>query len=205
MCIHTSSKTLLCILFKSICCHCKNGNCFCIWSCETSNRLCCCKSIHVTIGDRHCGQISVPGGSSLRNFVLFSTRLHSNKHTHKPESSFLELSDFFYRDTYRASRDTLLATVPVPMAPVPVDRINDNLTLTVSRQAIPHHRSIAVYVCSLQPAYSLHLFFSLRPSLPPHQKHTLSRLRDSNTFFRDLYFYFRKGLVNFAHVSLCIY
>jgi hypothetical protein len=42
--------------------------------------------------------------------------LHSNKHTQKPESSFLELSDFFYRDTYRASRDTLLATVPVPMA-----------------------------------------------------------------------------------------
>ena len=62
-----------------------------------------------TIGDGHCGQISVPGGSSLRNFVLFSTRLHSNKHTQKPESSFLELSDFFYRDTYRASRDTLLA------------------------------------------------------------------------------------------------
>ena len=127
-----------------------------------------------------------------------------NTHT-SLKALFLNFQTFFYRDTYRASRDTLLATVPVPMAPVPVDRINDNLTLTVSRQAIPHHRSIAVYVCSLQPAYSLHLFFSLRPSLPPHQKHTLSRLRDSNTFFRDLYFYFRKGLVNFAHVSLCIY
>ena len=34
----------------------------------------------------------------------------------KPESSFLELSDFFTGDTYRASRDTLLATVPVIMA-----------------------------------------------------------------------------------------
>ena len=90
--------------------------------CTASDRLIRLRSRDVsstasnTIGDRHCGQISVPGGSSLRNFVLFSTRLHSNKHTHKPESSFLELSDFFYRDTYRASRDTLLATVPVPMA-----------------------------------------------------------------------------------------
>ena len=36
--------------------------------------------------------------------------------TKKPESSFLELSDFFTVDTYRASRDTLLATVPVIMA-----------------------------------------------------------------------------------------
>ena len=27
--------------------------------------------------------------------------------THKPESSFLELSDFFTGDTYRASSDTL--------------------------------------------------------------------------------------------------
>ena len=79
-----------------------------------------------TIGDRHCGQISVPGGSSLRNFVLFSTRLHSNKHTQKPESSFLKLSDFFYRDTYRASRDTLLATVPVPMAPLHLSSYSTN-------------------------------------------------------------------------------
>ena len=61
----------------------------------------------ITIGDRYGGQISVPGGSSLRNFVLFSTRLHSNKHTQKPESSFLELSDFFKGDTYRDSSDTL--------------------------------------------------------------------------------------------------
>ena len=71
-----------------------------------------------TIGDRYGGLIIVPGGSSLQTFVLSSTLLHSNKHTKKPESSFLELSDFFYRDTYRASRDTLLATVPVPMAPL---------------------------------------------------------------------------------------
>ena len=34
----------------------------------------------ITIGDRYGGQISVPGGSSLRTFVLFSTLLHSNKY-----------------------------------------------------------------------------------------------------------------------------
>ena len=60
-----------------------------------------------TIGDRHGGQISVLGGSSLQTFVLFPTRLHSNKTQKKPESSFLELSDFFTGDTYRASSDTL--------------------------------------------------------------------------------------------------
>ena len=36
---------------------------------------------------------------------FFPTLLHSNKDTKKPESSFLELSDFFTGDTYRASRD----------------------------------------------------------------------------------------------------
>ena len=45
-------------------------------------------------GDRYGGLIIVPGGSSLQTFVLSSTLLHSNKHTKKPESSFLELSDF---------------------------------------------------------------------------------------------------------------
>ena len=35
------------------------------------------------IGDRHDGQISVPGGSSLRIFVLFPTLLHSYKDTKK--------------------------------------------------------------------------------------------------------------------------
>ena len=54
----------------------------------------------VTIRDRYGGQISVPGGSNLRTFVLFSTRLHSSKDTKKPESSFLELSDFFTGDIY---------------------------------------------------------------------------------------------------------
>ena len=61
----------------------------------------------VSHGDRYGGFIIVPGGSSLRTFVLFPTLLHSNKDTKKPESSFLELSDFFTGDTYRASRDTL--------------------------------------------------------------------------------------------------
>ena len=37
---------------------------------------------------------------------FFSALLHSSKDTKKPESSFLELSDFFTGDTYRASRDT---------------------------------------------------------------------------------------------------
>ena len=37
---------------------------------------------------------------------FFSTLLHSNKDKKKPESSFLELSDFFTGDTYRASSDT---------------------------------------------------------------------------------------------------
>lgn len=35
------------------------------------------------IGDRHDGLISVPGGSSLRIFVLFPTLLHSYKDTKK--------------------------------------------------------------------------------------------------------------------------
>ena len=37
-------------------------------------------------------------------FLFLQTRLHSSKDTKKPESSFLELSDFFTGDTYRASR-----------------------------------------------------------------------------------------------------
>ena len=36
-----------------------------------------------TIGDRYGGLISVPGGSSSRTFVLFSTLLHSYKDTKK--------------------------------------------------------------------------------------------------------------------------
>ena len=34
-----------------------------------------------TIGDRYGGLIIVPGGSSLRTFVLFLTLLHSNKYS----------------------------------------------------------------------------------------------------------------------------
>ena len=37
---------------------------------------------------------------------FFSALLHSSKDTKEPESSFLELSDFFTGDTYRASSDT---------------------------------------------------------------------------------------------------
>ena len=52
--------------------------------------------------------------------LLFFFLLHSNKDQKKPESSFLELSDFFTGDTYRASRDggsdTLKATAPVTVA-----------------------------------------------------------------------------------------
>ena len=48
-------------------------------------------------------------------FLFLQTRLHSSKDTKKPESSFLELSDFFTGDTYRASRDTFWTTVPVTM------------------------------------------------------------------------------------------
>ena len=44
-------------------------------------KLFLCEVVQDHIVDLHCGQISVSGGSSLRNLVLFSTRLHSNKNT----------------------------------------------------------------------------------------------------------------------------
>ena len=69
----------------------------------------------ITIGDRYGGQISVPGAQVCE--LLFFFQLYCILiNTKKPESSFLELSDFFTGDTYRASSDTLRATVPVPMA-----------------------------------------------------------------------------------------
>ena len=56
------------------------------------------------IGDRHGGQISVPGAQAFKLLFFFQLDCIQTK---KPESSFIELSDFFTGDTYRASRDTL--------------------------------------------------------------------------------------------------
>ena len=50
-----------------------------------------------TIGNRYVVWISVPGGSSLWNFVLFSTRLHSNKDTKKAWKLFSWTFRLFYR------------------------------------------------------------------------------------------------------------
>ena len=46
----------------------------------------------ITIGDRYGGQISVPGGSSLRIFVLFL--LHSNKDKKSLKALFLNFQTF---------------------------------------------------------------------------------------------------------------
>ena len=48
----------------------------------------------LTIGDRYGGQISVPGGSNLRTFVLFSTLLHSNKDKKSLKALFLNFQTF---------------------------------------------------------------------------------------------------------------
>ena len=48
----------------------------------------------ITIGDRYDGQISVPGGSNLRTFVLFSTLLHSNKDKKSLKALFLNFQTF---------------------------------------------------------------------------------------------------------------
>lgn len=48
---------------------------------------------------------------SLLDYILVNTK--------KPESSFLELSDFFTGDTYRASSNTFWATFPVPLVTQP--------------------------------------------------------------------------------------
>ena len=58
----------------------------------------------ITIGDRYGGQISVPGAQAFKLLFFFQLDCIQTK---KPESSFIELSDFFTGDTYRASRDTL--------------------------------------------------------------------------------------------------
>ena len=47
-----------------------------------------------TIGDRYGGLIIVPGGSSLRTFVLFSTLLHSNKDKKSLKALFLNFQTF---------------------------------------------------------------------------------------------------------------
>ena len=48
----------------------------------------------ITIGDRYGGQISVPGGSSLRTFVLFPTLMHSNKDKKSLKALFLNFQTF---------------------------------------------------------------------------------------------------------------
>ena len=66
-----------------------------------------------TIGDRYGGLIIVPGGSSLRTFVLFSTPLHSNKDKKSLKALFLNFQTFLQLtcSSYQGNQALSLQTV----------------------------------------------------------------------------------------------
>lgn len=46
MCGHAGCETSFCVFLKCICSHCNDRNCFCICPLHSTNRLCCCNTIH---------------------------------------------------------------------------------------------------------------------------------------------------------------